>query len=168
MIAGSNFTGATSVTFDGTPALSFAAKATSIKAIAPAGSAGTVDVVVTTPGGVSAITPADHYTYLLPAISSVTPTSGPGAGGKAVVISGADFNGTTAVDFGGTPATSIIVKPTAIKAVVPPGLAGTVYVLGDHACRHECTQSRRPVHVSGAVRHIGEPGLGPGGRAAPR
>jgi len=129
VIAGSNFTGATSVTFNGTPAVSFAAKATSIKAIAPAGSAGTVDVVVTTPGGVSTMTPADHYTYQLPAISSVTPTSGPGAGGKAVVISGADFNGTTAVHFGGTLATSIIVKPTAIKAVVPPGVAGTVYVL---------------------------------------
>ena len=130
VIAGSNFTGATSVTFGGTPALSFAAKATVIKAIAPAGTAGTVDVVVTTPGGgMSALTPADHYTYLLPGISSVTPASGPGAGGKKVVISGTDFNGTTAVDFGGTPATSFTVKPTAIKAVVPPQLAGTVNVL---------------------------------------
>ena len=41
VIAGSNLTGATSVTFGGKPAVSFAAKATSITAIAPAGSAGT-------------------------------------------------------------------------------------------------------------------------------
>jgi YVTN family beta-propeller protein len=63
-ITGTNFTGANSVSFGGLPAASFTVNsATSITAISPAGT-GTVDVVVTTPGGSSATSAADRFTYI--------------------------------------------------------------------------------------------------------
>jgi hypothetical protein len=37
--------------------------ATQLKATAPARAAGVVDVSATTPGGTSAVSAADHYTY---------------------------------------------------------------------------------------------------------
>jgi hypothetical protein len=52
VLTGTNFTGATSVTFDGVPATSFSVvNATTINAVAPAGSPGPADVHVTTPNG---------------------------------------------------------------------------------------------------------------------
>jgi len=62
-ITGSRFTGATAVSFGGTPAASFTVTLdTLIAAVSPAG-AGTVDVTVVTPYGTSAASPADHFTY---------------------------------------------------------------------------------------------------------
>jgi hypothetical protein len=63
-VSGKYFTGATSVTFGG-GAVGFTVNGdTSITATVPAGPHGTtVDVIVTTSGGISAVTAADHYTY---------------------------------------------------------------------------------------------------------
>ena len=62
-ITGKYLSGASSVKFGMVAATSFTVNSdTSITARVPAG-AGTVDVTVTTPGGVSVITSADHYTY---------------------------------------------------------------------------------------------------------
>ena len=46
--------------------------------------------------------PADQFTYttLAPVVNSVAPTLGPTAGGTPVTITGTDFSGATAVDFG--------------------------------------------------------------------
>lgn len=64
-ITGTIFTGATAVQFGAVNATSFAVNsATSITATAPAASAGTVDVRVTTPGGTSAIGAADQYNFV--------------------------------------------------------------------------------------------------------
>jgi hypothetical protein len=38
-----------------------------------------------------------------PSVSSISPTSGPSTGGTAVTITGSDFNGVSAVSFGGLP-----------------------------------------------------------------
>jgi len=74
-ITGSGFTGATAVTFGGTAATSFAVvSSTSITATSPAGSAGTVDVVVTTPGGASATSAADQFTFIAPPNPNFTGT----------------------------------------------------------------------------------------------
>src|SRR5207302_1297069 len=63
-ITGSNLAGTTAVGFGGNPANAFTVNsATSISATAPAGRAGTVHVTVTTPGGTSAISAADQFTY---------------------------------------------------------------------------------------------------------
>ena len=96
-------------------------KGTRLTAYSPAGSAGTVDIIVTTLGGPSSPSAADHFTYEGPVITSLSPASGPTTGGTTVKISGADLGGATAVDFGSTPATSFTVTPngTTITAVCP-------------------------------------------------
>jgi hypothetical protein len=84
-ITGTNFTGASAVSFGGAAASRFAVNsATSIAAIAPAGSAGTVDVTVTTGNGTSAKSAADHFTYASPRMTQQGPKLvGGGATGKA-------------------------------------------------------------------------------------
>ncbi|WP_295808187.1 cadherin-like beta sandwich domain-containing protein [uncultured Nitratireductor sp.] len=62
-ITGTNFTGATAVTFGGTAAASFTVNSsTTISAVTPAGTAGAVDVAVTTPGGTNTETGGFTYT----------------------------------------------------------------------------------------------------------
>ncbi len=63
-ITGSGFTGATAVDFGSSPALiDTESSDTSLTVTAPTGSAGTVDVTVTAPGGLSTLNKADRYTY---------------------------------------------------------------------------------------------------------
>jgi hypothetical protein len=62
-IVGNGFSGATSVLFGGTPASSFTVNsASSITATSPAGT-GTVDIRVSTIGGISAVSGADQFGY---------------------------------------------------------------------------------------------------------
>ena len=73
-ITGLFFTGATAVHFGGSPATNFGVVSdTSIIAGSPAGS-GTVDVTVTGPGGTSATSSADQFTYLVPGATYVSLT----------------------------------------------------------------------------------------------
>jgi hypothetical protein len=63
-------------------------------------------------------------------VTSIGPTSGPALGGTSVTISGANLTGTTAVTFGGVPATSFtIVNATTIVAISPARAAGPVDVV---------------------------------------
>jgi hypothetical protein len=63
-ISGQYFSGATSVTIGGTSVSFVVGSDSSITAQAPAAPSGTVvDVIVSSPGGTSSISPADHYTY---------------------------------------------------------------------------------------------------------
>jgi|GEM_PF-3023375 len=63
-ITGTNFTGATAVSFGATNAASFTVdSATQITAVSPARAAGTVDITVTTAGGTSATGADDQFTY---------------------------------------------------------------------------------------------------------
>ena len=129
-ITGTNFTGATAVTFGATAATGFTVNsATQITATAPAGSTGTVDVRVTTIGGTSATSAADQYTYVAaPTITSISPTAGPTGGGTSVTITGTNFTGATAVTFGATAVTGFTINSaTQITATAPAG-TGTVDV----------------------------------------
>ena len=66
-ITGTNFIGATSVKFGVTSATTFTVNnATSITATSPAGSVGTVHIIVTTPAGTSSTTVNDQFTYFAP------------------------------------------------------------------------------------------------------
>src|SRR5262249_15141214 len=94
------------------PAASFAAISnTSITAVSPFQAAGTVDITVASPFGVSATSSSDHYTYTgtSPSVTALDLTDGPAAGGSAVILTGTNFNGATAVSFGGTAAAAFIV-----------------------------------------------------------
>jgi hypothetical protein len=84
---------------------------------------------VTTPGGTSATSAADRFTWLgVPVVSKVSPGSGPAAGGTTVTITGSNFAGPAAVSFGGVPATNVVVvNPGKITATSPAG-TGTVNV----------------------------------------
>ncbi|MDF3076837.1 MAG: type sorting protein [Sphingobacteriaceae bacterium] len=123
-ITGSNFTGATAVSFGGTPATSFTVvSSTSITAVIAAGASGSVSV--TTPGGTGTLA---GFTFIpAPTITSFTPTTA--TNGSLVAIAGTNFTGATAVTFGGTPATSFtVISPTSIAAIVGPGASGNVSV----------------------------------------
>ena len=124
IITGTGFIGATAVQFDGTAATSFTiSSSTQISATVPAGT-GVVDVTVTTPlGGTSATSSADQFTYVAaPTVTGLSPNSGPAAGGTSVIITGMGFIGATAVQFGGTAATSFTVdSATQITATAPAG-----------------------------------------------
>ena len=63
-ISGTGFKGTSEVRFGGaTTTFKVNAKGTLITAVVPAGTPGTVDILVTTPGGTSPSSSADHYTY---------------------------------------------------------------------------------------------------------
>ncbi len=91
-ISGTDFTGATAVKFGSTNAKSFTVEsATSISAVSPAGTAGIVDVTVTTSGGTSATGSADQYLYTQGPKLTGEGESGSGAFGLSVALS-ADGN----------------------------------------------------------------------------
>lgn len=129
-ITGTGFTGATSVTFAGVNAVDVTVvNDTTITATSPAGTAGSSSVLVTTPGGTNAANTL--FTYIgPPVVTSISPNSGPSAGGTNVTITGTGLTGATAVTIGGVAATSItVVNSTSITATTPAGSVGTASVL---------------------------------------
>ena len=156
VIYGSELAGATAVDFGTKPASSFSVNTGSgqITAISPPGT-GTVDVTVTAPYGTSATSSADQFTYT-PAVTEISPATGPASGGTVVVISGVGVNDATGVDFGTTPAASFSVNYYAqLTATSPPG-TGTVDVT---VTTPEGTFGQirgRSVHVQpGGDEHVG-------------
>jgi len=140
-ITGTGFTGATAVSFGSTPAASFAvSSSTSITAISPAREAGLVNVKVTTPAGTSAVSSSDQFKFL-PAINSVTPSSGPRAGGTSVTITGSGFApGATIIHFGVTAAKNVLCSSSEqCTATSPKHEAATVDV---RAIVHKVTSAK--------------------------
>jgi YVTN family beta-propeller protein len=133
-IGGSHFdagAGATTVMFGVTGGTNVSCSSTtSCTAMSPMGSAGTVDVLVTSDGVASTATGADHFTYLgPPAVTAVTPNTGPLAGGITVVVTGSGFvSGSTAVAFGADPATVLSCGASSCQVEAPPEATGPVDV----------------------------------------
>lgn len=129
-ITGTNFTGATTVTFGGAAATGVTVvNDTTITATTPAHAAGSVAVDVTAPGGTASLPNGFTYSAPAPTITSVAPNSGPAAGGTAVTVTGTGFTGATAVTFGGTAATGVtVVNDTTITATTQAHAAGAVAV----------------------------------------
>jgi len=134
MITGTNFTDATSVKFGSTRVSYTVNSPTSITAITPAGTAGSVlDVTVLTPNGTSMTTTKDHFTYEAPTVTSLSPWWGPKAGGTLVTVTGSGFaigSGATVFKFGKALGTSANCASTSECTVVAPiaTKAGTVDV----------------------------------------
>ena len=130
-IYGTNLTGTTSVMFGTVAATGVTVvSSTQVNATAPAHSAGTVNVTLTTPAGTSAVTGTDEYTYTdLPVVQALSVYSGPAAGGTAVDVYGTNLSGATAVDFGTTPAASFtVVSSGEVDTVSPAHPAGAVHI----------------------------------------
>lgn len=132
-IKGTGFEGATGVTFGGVSGTSFTVvDDRTIRVTTGAHAAGAVDVVVSDALGND--TEVGGFTYNAPAFAatnSVTPATGPAAGGTAVVITGTDFTSAiTGVTFGGSAGTAFsIISPTEIHVTTPAHAAGAVNVV---------------------------------------
>ncbi len=83
------------------------------------------------PGGVQTTSPADQFIYVAaPAVANVSPATGTTGGGTTVTITGTSFTGATAVDFGTTAASNVVINPagTQITATSPQEPVATVDV----------------------------------------
>ena len=121
VITGTGLSGATAVSFGSQPARQVAVVNDSmITAISPPEGSGPVDVSVTTPGGVSAVSSNDTFTFVAPpSITAISPPNGPVAGGTTVTITGSSLATTTSVDFGDVPASFWAVSDSTVTATVP-------------------------------------------------
>jgi large repetitive protein len=132
-ITGTNLGGASAVHFGATAATSYTVvSGTSVTATAPAGT-GAVDITVTTPNSTSATSNADRYNYIsTPTVTSVrtfaSPAGGPAGGGTQVTIDGSSFSTGSTVNFGATPAASVLINSLSSITAVSPAGTGTVDV----------------------------------------
>lgn len=117
-IVGTNFAGATLVSFGGASATSFAVdSASEITAVVPSGAVTGV-IRVTTPTG-TATSPTAFTVVPAPTITSFAPAGGPI--GTLVSITGTNFNDVWAVAFGGIGGTFTVHSTTSLSATVPAG-----------------------------------------------
>ena len=127
-VTGTNLTGATSASVNGTTGTNFMAmSATSVMFDVAAGST-TGLVRVTTASGTA--TSATNFTVTTPlpaqpTITSFAPTTGPV--GTVVTVTGTNFTGATAATVGGTPATGVsATSATSLTLTVPAGATSGV------------------------------------------
>ncbi len=126
-IEGTNFTPSATVDFLGVPSTNVTyVSSTQLTAVSPQinlSSTSTGNVTVTTAGGVSGVSVADYFTYVVPNIPTVTslsPNQGPYTGGTTVTIDGTNFTSTSSIDFYGQPATNVTyVSSTQLSALSP-------------------------------------------------
>jgi len=133
-ITGTDFAGATAVSFGAAEALHFTIdSATEITAESPPSGGGAVHVTVADAAGTSGTSAADEFSYVAPGPAPTTKSlsvkKGASAGGTGVHLEGTGFIGVTAVLFGTTAANSFRVETaSSIVAVSPPGTPGAVPV----------------------------------------
>lgn len=132
-ITGLNFASGATVSFGGSaaPGVSFVS-ANQLTVTTPAHAAGSVNVAVTNPDSTSASLPGGFTfgsTSSSVTVSSLSPASGPAAGGTKVTISGANFQAGVSVTFGGLPAASVTLSNSStIVAVAPQHSSGPATV----------------------------------------
>lgn len=126
VITGTNFTGATAVSFNGTTAQFTVNSATQITAVVPS-NVTSGKISITTPNG--NVSSTENFTLIIPTptISSFSPKSG--STGSNVVITGTNLTGATAVSFNGLSAQFTVNSATQITAVVPNNpTSGTISI----------------------------------------
>lgn len=136
-ITGSDLASASSVSFGGVAAtFTRSSDGSKLVAVAPAATAGRVDVVVTAGGSASTAGPMDQFLFRNPApvvpptILSISPASGSPTGGTLVTIHGTNLRSLRRVEFGSAKATDVTVSPSgeAVTLRTPPHSVGTVRV----------------------------------------
>ncbi|MDT4986600.1 MAG: large repetitive protein, partial [Micromonosporaceae bacterium] len=131
-ITGTGFTGATAVHFGSMEGTEVdVLNDTAINVTTPAQAAGAYDVTVTTPNGTSSASDADRFTVTAtPAVTGLSPTSGPAHAQTPVTITGHGFTNADLVMFGSTGITDFtVVDDHTITLVAPFDPAGTYHVL---------------------------------------
>jgi hypothetical protein len=124
-LAGSGFTGATSVTFDGEAALFTVHSDVHISTHVPDGPT-TGPIAVTTPGG-TGVSTTNFVVIVPPVISDFSPDGGTWK--ETVTITGSGFTGVSSVRFNGTEAPISGVSDTTITVRVPSGAGiGPIHV----------------------------------------
>jgi hypothetical protein len=102
--------------------------------VVPCGVTGAQTVAITEPntsptaGTITASASLTVTPGSTPAVTSITPTRGPSGGGTPVTISGCNFTGASAVNFGSTPATNFTVNSDTSITATAPGGSGTVQI----------------------------------------
>jgi len=128
-LTGTNLTGCSAVSFGGTAATGIVVdSSTQVRCTSPAKSAGEYSVIATTSNGVSN---GVNFTFSapVPTLSQISPTTGPTVGGTPCTLTGTGLMGCTAISFGGTAATAIVVDgPTQVRCSSPAKSAGTYSV----------------------------------------
>jgi hypothetical protein len=128
-LSGSGFRAGIQVELGGQPATDVVVvSGTELTATTPAHADGSVDVVVSTPGGTATL--VQGFTYEdAPTLTAVSPENGPTAGGTSVTITGSDLAGTTSVTFDGVAATDVtVVNDGTVTATTPAHSADFVDV----------------------------------------
>ncbi|MFA7267307.1 MAG: IPT/TIG domain-containing protein, partial [Candidatus Nanopelagicales bacterium] len=142
---------ATEVQVDGQDCVSFTwnSNNATLDCVVPPGTAGLVDVTVTTPAGTDTV--VDGYTYVpVPAATAIDPATGPLAGGNTVTITGTNLNG-AAVTIGGSTCTNVTINEsgTSLTCTVAAGpQAGVTDVV--------VTTSGGVVTLTGAYTYVGQ------------
>jgi hypothetical protein len=124
-LTGTNFAAGATVTVGGAAATSVQVlSATQVRATTPAGTAGARTVQITVGG--QSVSLASAFTYVAgPALTSVSPTSGPAGGGTVITLTGTGFAAGATVTVGGAAATSVqVLSATQVRATTPAGTAG--------------------------------------------
>lgn len=170
-ITGTNFYSVTAVEFGTANATSFIVNSlTQITAVVPAPASGspcTVDITVTACGGISAITPADQFTYTgPPTVTGLSPNNGPS--NILISVTGTNFVGVTAVKFGTLNAAAFtVISSTQIIATSPtlPANAPCVVDVTVTACGGTSASSPADLYtytgtptVTGLSTHLGSGG----------
>ena len=125
-IVGTGFTGAHDVMFGAAAAESYKVNsATSISAVSPPGSTGTVDVTFVTANGADATTTKAAFKYESPTITKVTPATEPKSGGGIVTVTGSGFEtgAKTTIKFKSTAGTHVDCTSSESCIVVVPAEA---------------------------------------------
>jgi uncharacterized protein YjdB len=124
-ISGTRFSSPASVKIGGLAATNVqVAGPTSLTAVTPAETPGSVEISVSNVNGTGSLQPG--FTYLgPPTVTRISPTSGPSSGGNVINLYGLSFTPDIKVTIGGTPATNINVSPTLITATIPAHAIGT-------------------------------------------
>ena len=126
-LTGNGFRGVTAVTFGGVPGTALRVLSpTRLAVTSPRHRGGLVAIHVITNHGSSPVRVADRYRYVSPpTVTSITPTSGPTAGGTRLRISGAHFRHVTAVLFGSSRGRALhVVSSTRLDITAPAHTGG--------------------------------------------
>ncbi|GAA3607738.1 hypothetical protein GCM10022223_24640 [Kineosporia mesophila] len=134
-IYGTGFLTTTGVSFGGTTATNVTViNSTTLLATSPAHAVGPVNVIVTTPVGSSTAASASEFTYVaansVPMVDSMTPRSGPTAGGTTVVFRGLGLQNVDRVTFDGVEGLDLtLISNTTLSVKTPAHAAGGIAVL---------------------------------------